>query len=163
MKKYRVLYSAIFKMQSTNRLGVFFVFILCIVCIFSCKKKEVVQNPSITFVDISPSKIVQFKEPVFIRFSYTDPDGDVGEDNPDTYSLEIRDSRLKDADYYHIPPLSPPSTSLNISGELKIRINKIFLIGNSKQETTSFRVRIKDKAGNWSNEITTSSLVVDSI
>jgi hypothetical protein len=143
---------------------VFLVFsFLMVYFVSGCKKAEVAHVPVISFVDISPSRLVQYKEPVYIRFSYKDLHGDVGQDDPDTYSLEIRDSRLSAADSYHIPPLSPPSSTLNISGELKIKINKVFLIGNARQETTSFRIRIKDKAGNWSNEITTTSLVIDSI
>lgn len=139
-------------------------FVLFIIFGFnSCKKDEPSHFPLIKFIDISPSKLVQYQTPIYIRFSYKDAQGDIGQDDPDTYSLEIRDSRLNAPDYYHIPPLSPPSKLLDISGELKIRINKLFLIGNSKQETTNFRVRIKDKEGNWSNEITTGSVVIDSI
>jgi len=140
-----------------------YVILFMIMGLSACKKDSISGSPQITFLDITPGKLVQYQSPVFIRIKYTDAQGDLGEDNPDTYSLEIRDSRLGSPDSYHIPPLSPPDASLHISGELKIRINKLFLIGNSKQETTTFRIRMKDKAGNWSNEITTSVVVIDSI
>jgi hypothetical protein len=60
-----------------------------------------------------------------------------------------------------IQPLTPPSSKIQIEGELQINLAGLFVLGSDSTETTSFTVKLKDRAGNWSNEVTTSSITVN--
>ena len=61
--------------------------------------------------------------------SYKDGDGDIGTEDPDEYTLLIHDSRLPAADEYHIQPLTPPSSKIQIEGELQINLAGLFVLG----------------------------------
>jgi hypothetical protein len=74
--------------------------------------------------------------------------------------LYIKDSRLPDADYYHVLPLSPPNTALNIQGELTVKIKNMFLLGNGGNETAYFTIKLRDQRGNWSNQIITPQVLI---
>jgi hypothetical protein len=140
------------------------VFILLLGVLFSfngCKKKEEEPKvPIIELIGITPLSMVQFEEPVYITIGYSDLDGDIGYDNPDQYALQIKDNRLADPDWYHVPPLSPIGSNVAIEGDLTVKINTLFLLGNGAQEQTSFGIKIKDRAGNWSDEITTPQVTI---
>jgi len=138
-------------------------FILLFIFGLSCTKyKEVKESelPVITFKSISPKNIKQFDDNVVITIGYKDGSGDLGSENPDDLSLYVKDNRLKKEDYYHLQILSPPNTSIAISGNLDIRLKNTFLVGSGNQETTSYEIKIKDRAGNWSNSITTSLVTI---
>lgn len=50
---------------------------------------------------------------------------------------------------------------IKITGELNIVLNYTILIDeNNNSETTTFKIRIKDRAGNWSNEVETGVITV---
>lgn len=131
----------------------------------SCKKEGVESGPpEIALLSAGPNAVVQFEERVVLRFSYKDPDGDLGQDDPDAYTLWVKDSRLSTADGYHIPPLAPPGEQLSIQGELEVELVPLFLLGNSGQETMTYTFHITDRAGHRSNEVVTSPIVItDSI
>ena len=101
---------------------------LCIIT--SCKKEDNTPKiPEISLVSISPTTLVQFEEPVNIVIGYKDLDGDLGFENPDSFALQIKDNRLEDPDWYHVPPLSPIGSNVSIQGELDIQISSLFLLG----------------------------------
>jgi len=135
-------------------------FILLIVAFLSCKKDTPPKEPVIEFVDASPLSVTEFKDSVIIHISYKDNNGDIGDQSPDEYSMEVKDGRLANPDYYHIQPLAPAGTSLVIEGDLKIKINSLFLLGNGTTETTVLTIKIKDQEGNWSNEVTTPVITI---
>ena len=129
--------------------------------LFSCKKdKEIKSIPIIQFVSISPNQIEQFKENVIITVSYEDVEGDLGHVNADSLTVYVKDSRLSNPDYFHIPPLTP-NTNLNIKGNLEIEITGPFLLGNGTTETVNYKIKIKDREGNWSNEIKTDNITIN--
>jgi len=127
---------------------------------FSCKKDEEPKIPIIKLINISPLSLVQYSEPIYITIGYSDLDGDIGNENPDEYALQIKDNRLNNPDWYHVSPLSPIGSNVAIEGELIIKINSLFLLGNGSQELTSFAIKIKDRAGNWSEEITSPQIAI---
>lgn len=140
------------------------VFLFLVVLFFACKKEEVPKIPIIQLIAITPLSLIQYNEPVFITIGYSDLDGDIGYENPDDYALKIKDNRLINSDWYHIPPLSPIGSNVAIEGELMVKINSLFLLGNGTQEKTSFTIKIQDRMGNWSEEITTPQITIrDSI
>ena len=137
------------------------IILLCFVLITSCKKEDNAPKiPEISLVSISPTTLVQFEEPVNIVIGYKDLDGDLGFENPDSFALQIKDNRLEDPDWYHVPPLSPIGSNVSIQGELDIQISSLFLLGNGSEEQTSFTIKMVDRAGNWSQEIMTPQLII---
>ena len=132
-----------------------------ITLIFSCKKEEKYSNiPEIEFISLSPSSTVEFQDQINLLISYKDGDGDIGTEDPDIYSIEIKDARLPASDKYHVKPLTPPEEALQIEGELNIVITGLFVLGSGTEESTTFKVKLQDRAGNWSNEVTTSSITI---
>ena len=138
------------------------IYTFTIILLFSCKKEEEAYSdtPEIEFISISPSTNPEFSQNIKLVISYKDGDGDIGTEDPDEYTLLIHDSRLPAADEYHIQPLTPPNSSIQIEGELNINLAGLFVLGTGTSESTTFTVKLKDRAGNWSNLITTSSIQV---
>ncbi|MDZ4821964.1 MAG: hypothetical protein SH856_00720 [Flavobacteriales bacterium] len=134
-------------------------------CILACKKKE--EDPAapvIEFKSISANEVEQFNNTVSITFSYEDFQGDLGEQDPDDYSLSVKDSRLENADWFHVPPMTPDMQELHIKGEYSLELPALFLLGNGSQEAAKFTLQLTDRAGNKSNTIVSPEvLVVDSL
>lgn len=138
--------------------------IVFILFISGCKKKELPPPdpvPQIEFISVSSTNVIQFKDSLIIKIKYKDNNGDIGEYSPDEHPLHVKDSRLSEPDTYHIKPLAPPSDKdIPIEGELSIKINSLFLLGTGNSEATSFRIKLRDRAGNWSNEINTPQIII---
>lgn len=133
--------------------------VLCV--LLACKKEEVMPStPEIAFVSMSAQSVHEFNERVKVRFSYKDGDGDLGQEDPDNYTLWVKDARLEGTDGYHIPPLAPEGSEVPIQGELEVELNALFLLGNSGQEETSYTMYVIDRAGNRSNEFTTGTITI---
>ncbi len=139
---------------------VFYILIFAFV-IAACKKEDTVSNePEIELLNVTPLEMVQFEENVTIRIKYRDGNGDLGDEDPDADVLRIKDSRLSEPDWYHVQPLAPIGSEVAIEGELDITLNTLFLLGNGAQETTTFSIRIRDRAGNFSNEVVTPVILI---
>lgn len=133
------------------------------VLLASCKKEQadiMPFEPEIELISIGPATVVEFEQPIVLRFSYRDGDGDLGRTDPDDHSLWVKDSRLAVADGYHIIPLAPPDTEVPIQGELAVQLNPLFLLGNGAQEVMTYTFHIVDRAGNRSNEITSPPITI---
>lgn len=134
------------------------------VCVLIACKKEQVEllpnEPTIELISVGPSQVVEFQTAVVLRFSYKDGDGDLGRTDPDDHSLWVKDSRLSVADGYHIIPLAPPDAEIAIQGELEVELRPLFLLGNSAQEVMTYTFHVVDRAGNRSNTITTSEIII---
>ncbi len=143
-----------------NYLALFFVGLLFV---NACKKDDEVlaPEPSISLVSVSPLNVEQFKDSVEVTINYKDNNGDIGDESPDEYSLSVRDSRLSEADWYHVQPLAPLTEELVFEGQIKIKINTLFLLGNGSQELTTLTIKLKDRAGNWSNEVVSSAITIN--
>lgn len=115
--------------------------------------------PLIEIVSLTPSAVSQFQS-VEMVIQYTDGDGDLGNDDPDEKFLSIKDSRLPEADMFHVQPLSPPDTKVAIKGTIKVKIPNVILLGNGNSEQFYYSVKWKDRAGNWSNEVQSAGVVV---
>ena len=127
----------------------------------ACKKDLVLPvEPSIELISIGPTDIEQFHDVVTLRFKYKDGDGDIGEEDADAPSLRVKDSRLAEPDWYHIQPIAPIGSSVPIEGEVSLNLNTLFLLGNGSQEETTFTIRLKDRAGNYSNELVSQTILI---
>lgn len=141
-----------------------YLYLLPILFVVSCAKKEdkITPDPKpiLKILSLSPSSVQEF-QPVTLTLEITDGDGDIGEDNPDNKTLSIKDSRLPEADMYHVQPLAPPDTKVAIKAPLKIEIPNLFLFGNGNSEQVSFTIKIKDRSGNWSNEVSSAAITIN--
>lgn len=136
-------------------------YILAILLLFACKKdKKLPPEPTIELVSVSPTAVEQFRDSIEVTIKYKDNIGDIGDSSPDIYSLQVKDSRLANPDWYHIQPLAPLDVELKIEGQLKIRLNSMFLLGNGSEEFSTLSIKLKDRAGNWSNTIATPPIAI---
>lgn len=134
---------------------------LMMIAFFSCKKDDELNKiPEITYDSISASTVLTFENSVVITFSYSDQNGDIGFEDPDMYALRVKDARLSDYDFYHIPPLTPNLEELEISGSFSVTLDPLFILGSSEQETTNFSLQVRDREGNWSNTIETAQVTI---
>ena len=117
--------------------------------------------PVILLSKVEPTTVKQFKDSVAITFTYEDGDGDLGWQNADIQSLEVKDVRFDKPDMYYVAPLSPVGSKVHIKGTLKVNIKNLFLISTATVETTVLELRIQDRAGHWSNKITTPEITIN--
>jgi hypothetical protein len=75
----------------------------------SCKKEEPALPlvPEIALVSMSAQEVTSFEDRITIRFSYKDGDGDIGQADPDAYTLWVKDARLSTARMATTSPLWP--------------------------------------------------------
>ncbi len=133
--------------------------ILALVVFFAfggCRKDDDIDlSPEIEFVSISDEEVENFANSVRVTIAYRDADGDLGSPDPDENTVRVKDARLPDYDWYHLQPLTPDLMPLSIEGTFVLELNPLFILGNGTQETTSFTIQVRDRAGNWSNAVNT--------
>lgn len=135
--------------------------LLLLFLLAACRKEPVMPlEPQITLVSMDRDSVVEFSDRVIVRFSYQDGDGDLGQADPDAYTLWVKDARLAEADGYHIPPLAPEGEEVPIQGELSVELNALFLLGNGAVESTTYTIHVEDRAGNRSNTFTTGPITI---
>jgi hypothetical protein len=136
--------------------------LLCsLVPIIGCKKEEESPKaPIITYLSLSADSVEQFNNAVVLRFSYEDYQGDLGEPDADDYSLRIKDARISEYDWYHIPTMTPELEELHIKGTYELTLDPLFLLSSGQIENTNFTFQIRDREGNWSNELRTDFIAI---
>jgi hypothetical protein len=124
------------------------------VLLFSnCKKKEEIPpNPTLEIIAVEPTSVKEFEDKVTVSIKYTDPNADLGQFNPETYTLEVKDSRILTPDLFHVKPLVYEGLEGGVEGEINLVIKNLFRIGNGATESATLTIRFQDKSGNWSNE-----------
>ena len=131
------------------------------VLLFSCTKDETLSVvPAIEFQNINPLIAQEYIDDIIITISYTDEDGNLGENNPDIHNLFVQDNR-NDIEYeYRIPELTPSGSDISITGNFNITINGSGITDESSSQQVSYAIYVIDRAGNKSNTITTSLIVI---
>ena len=130
---------------------------------FGCKKEELREDMDVPYISIkriTPKIVQEFTESVLLEIAYEDGNGDLGFHDPDVLSLSVQDSRLDTPDFYHIPPLAPDGEEIYIKGTFNIYLNTTFLIGVGSSEKLRYTVKIRDRAENWSNTVTSEEITV---
>ena len=135
-------------------------FISLLVFIISSCKKEDDSLFNISLLSTSPISLQEFQENIIVEIEFEHSEGFMGFYDPDYLSLEVKDSRLTNADYYHLIPLNPPDNELEIKGIIQLEIDAPFILGSGNLETLFFTMRIQDREGEWSNEISTPLISV---
>ena len=139
---------------------------LCILLLADCKKKKKEEPPpdpttTIEFVSITPASPKEYVDIIYVKIKYKDANGDLGDYSPDELSLYVKDARVLNPDKYHIKPLAPPSDKdIPIEGTVDLRLNSLFLLSTGPTELTTLTFKVKDRAGNWSNEVTSPQILI---
>ena len=152
----------------------FFFFFTLLILISSCTKESeqtldenvnpvIGESPVIELLSVSTTSVQANADSIAFKISYTDGDGDLGTADPDIASIELVDNRDPDLFVfgYHLSPRAPEGSSLTIQGELDVILNNTILVDDALvAEKTTFSIRLKDRAGNWSNVVETEEIEV---
>jgi len=149
-----------FNYRHEGKLLILFAFAFLLGTVSCKKKKETPPNPVIEFINSSSTEVVSFDNTITLTISYEDQQGDIGEPDPDKNTIMVKDSRLDEADWYHIPPITPDGMELKTKGQFTIELPTLFLLGNGSQESTTFSIQIQDRLGNKSNTVVSSSISI---
>lgn len=135
--------------------------VVLVILSLGCSKDSATGGaPSIKLISVSADSVKEFKDSLVVVLEYTDMDGDIGELDPDKNSLQIKDRRLSEADFYFVKPLSPPGSGIRIKGQIAVQIKNVFLLGTGNTEITRFDIKLRDNANHWSNSVTTPDIVI---
>ncbi len=135
-------------------------FLICFLLLLSCNKEE---DPvfHLDLISVAPTQLTEFQENLIVEIEYEHSKGFMGFYDPDYLSIEVKDSRLTNADFYHLIPLNPPENNLSIKGVIGLEIDSPFILGTGNLETLFYTIRIQDRNGEWSNEISTPLITVN--
>ncbi len=143
--------------------------ILCLIClIISCKKDDdpqvadpISNIPYIELRSVSPTTVIEYQDSILFTIFYQDGDGDLGFANPDSMTLYVIDQRIFTVEKFYIPLLAPENANITIQGELVVQLDRTILIDpDASSETVEFLLQVKDRAGNFSNYVTTQPITV---
>lgn len=143
-------------------------------CWISCDKPPIYDDtPNISWGAFSVDTIQQLSGVVVFKFDFTDGDGDLGLDGDTANHIIIVDTRRtpNDTSFYKIPTIEQQGIVSGISGQLEVSVSQICGIDQNNPlilcqtqpnyfDPIVYKIRIKDNAGRWSNEITTDTLYV---
>ena len=73
------------------------------------------------------------------------------------YFLALTKSSISNQDALSI---NHEAEYMMIEGEFNIKISTLFLLGTGTTETTILSIKLKDREGNWSNEIKTPVITI---
>lgn len=149
---------------------------LAIACI---KPPDYPDEPKIDYIGLSKNVIAQGNgnspaDTLAVVFGFTDGDGDLGSAT-DSVDIFLTDSRDGFTNSFKLPVIPEQGIGNGISGEITIRIpNKPFNIcctypdgfdaclpnPNFPVDTFSYGIRIRDRAGRFSNSIQTGTITI---
>lgn len=127
----------------------------------ACQRQEIVGSvPSLRFVEVKPATVQANQDTLHLYLEYEDFEGDLGDESPEVRSLWLKDSRLAEADRYHVQPLAPIGANVWISGTLAVHIPRLFIMSAAETEEVVFSARIQDRAGNWSEPTQSVPIII---
>jgi hypothetical protein len=111
--------------------------------------------------ELGPEHIVALEYSIYLRISFVDSDGDLGENLTSENNLFVVDERLELAHEFRISNMVPGGAEVPIQGELEWAIPSVFLTNsNGESEFVTYRIYVVDRAGNKSNTITTAPITI---
>ena len=129
-------------------------------CIGCGNDEPVSEIPYIEFVSVNPKQVQAFEDNLIFTIFYQDGDGDLGENNPDLHNLFLKDNRNDIVYEYRIEQLAPDDANITIQGELNIELSGTGITDGSQEQSTTFDIYVIDRAGNNSNTITSSNIII---
>lgn len=136
-----------------------FLHILCLsfFCIGCGKNKYV---PQIALEQVGPDAVVALEDSIYMRISFYDKDGDLGENFTDDKNLFVIDSRLNLAHEYRISSIVPGGAEVPIQGELEWTIPSVYITNGNASQKVSYSIYVVDRAGNQSNILETQQITI---
>lgn len=138
--------------------------ILLLIILFSnCKQDETFlsETPEIELLNVSTNQVISFVDSITFEIQYKDGNGDLGFANGDSLSFHLIDNRNGLVQEFYIPPLTPNNEQIAIQGTFLVTLDYTFIFNsNNQEETTTYTMRIKDRAQNWSNSVTSSEIKI---
>ncbi len=128
--------------------------------LWACKKESTDSAPELSFISISKTTVKEFQDSLFVMVEYKDLNGDIGTLDPDAKSLFVQDERYDNPEEYHIPPITPDEKKLKVQGNLRIYIPTLIRRSTGAEEYTYLAIKLKDRAGNWSNTVRTPRITI---
>ena len=145
------------------RLSLYSILLSICLVFFSCKKEETPAPslaPEIKFVNVYPETVKEYNDKLEFTFIYSDPDGDLGENNANVSNLFLTDNRNQVIYKYRIKQLAPENSNVKITGVLSIELKNTVITDNSTSQKTTYSIYVEDRAGNTSNTINTSEVTI---
>lgn len=152
----------------------YFIPLFCLFMFSACERNhteyidttdyELLENtPLLEFESISTTDVVEYADSITFTIFYQDGNGDIGTIDPDETTIELVDNR--DAENlifnYHLSPRAPAGAEIAIQGNLDIVLNHTIILDDDNSiEQTTFSLRIKDAAGNWSNVVESPTVTI---
>ncbi len=140
-------------------------FVVMIIAVVSCNKETKYSNiPKITFTALSTDKVKAGGDSiVYIQFDFEDGDGNIGFGTNNLFLRDTRDTVVVPFLIPTIPDKFNPSSGLK--GVIQVDYEAAFLLmrtdsAHLETDTMRWEIYMKDKAGNRSNTITTSELIL---
>lgn len=116
--------------------------------------------PEIALIEVGPETVVQYNDSIYMRISFYDGNGDLGENLTSDNNLFVIDNRLGLAHEFRISAIVPGGAEVPIQGELEWTIPSVYLTGTDPSETVTYDIYVIDRAGNQSNTLTTSPITI---
>lgn len=152
--------------------NLYLILIIFITSLIGCiKPPDYPIEPEIQFLRFTKNTMNQGflnEDSLLVTISFTDGDGDLGDhDSLNIFLTDTRTNFLQDR--YRIPFIPEQGSSNGISGEISFILFNTCCIYQSSippctpserqpRDTLSYRIYIKDRAGNQSNEIETDPI-----
>ena len=152
-------------------------FVIPLLIVLGCNKVDPISPiPSIEFVSLSKDTIIQgrqINDSLTITLNFEDGDGDIGyEDN--AANIFIKDSRDDFVKEYASPVIPISGAANGVSGEIRILITTLFNVcciydtgqdpctpgTTQKYNELTYSIVLEDRAGNRSNEVSTSKILL---
>src|ERR1043165_3872917 len=147
--------------------------LICLTGVWACRKNNKSPLPSINFISFAPDSVHggSYKDTAFLSFGFRDGDGDLGND-PATgqYDVFLKDNR--DATFpimrYFFPPIPDDARDPidGLEGKGVIAIRAIYIVPRQDtlhklhSDTVKYKMWIVDRAGNISDTIETTPLII---
>jgi len=150
-------------LKGMKGLSIFLIISLFVSIFSSCKKDsgEISVIPEIEFVSVTPSNMVEYQDSLVFTISYRDGDGDLGEDVTGAENLFLTDSRNDVTYKFRIPQLAPDNANIAIQGNLNVTLSSTAILDGSASQSFNYSIYVVDRAGNQSNTVTSSTVVVN--
>lgn len=144
-----------------------YISIISTALLMACKQDDdviadpVSEVPNIELWASGPGTVVALKDSIVFVIHYIDGDGDLGYNSPDSLSLYVTDNRIGLTESMFVPLLAPEDAGVAIQGELSVELHNTILIDpEAESETVTFDIVLRDRAGHFSNTITSPPFTV---
>lgn len=140
----------------------YLVFSFILITVFSCKKEESIpsDSPTLSFVSIEPTEVVELQDEMTLKINYNDPNGDLGDNDPNVKNLFVEDMRNNVVHSYRVQELAPQGSDIEIIGSLTVTIDPLVITDGSSSETGQFYIYMTDRAGNRSEGVLSDEFTV---